>query len=187
MFSLNMDEGKKRVSDQVRVWQIPFFNQIQIPNIIWFSEITEYSILSSIWYWEIQIPKTKYYLVLMKSKYRKGIVLLVLTIWISRTKCRIVYQILETIQLKSTYLSHTKHFVLKIGESIWRDILIRYSNTQILFGVPKKPNTEYRILFGIEKTRILNTNTTIRSNYLNSIEIPNICHTLGLMHTFLML
>ena len=87
-------------------------------------------------------------------------------------------------QQKSTCLSHTKHFVLKICESIWTDIMIWYSNTQILFGGPKKPNTEYRILFGIEKTQILNTNTTIRSNYFNSIQIPNY---LGLMHTFLML
>ena len=33
--------------------------------------------------------------------------------------------------------------------------------------------TEYRIPFVIEKIRIPNTNTTIRSNYSNSIPIPN--------------
>ena len=34
-------------------------------------------------------------------------------------------------------------------------------------------NTKYQILFGIEIIRISNTNTTIRSNYSNSIQIPN--------------
>ena len=46
--------------------------------------------------------------------------------------------------------------------------LFEYPNT--IWGA-KKP--EYRILFGIEKIRIPNTNTTIRSNYSNSIRIPN--------------
>ena len=76
-------------------------------------------------------------------------------------------------KLKKRYLSHTRHFVLKICETIRTSIRSNYSNTRILFGVPKNPNTEYRILFGIEKSRIPNTNTTIRSNYSNSIRIPN--------------
>ena len=70
-------------------------------------------------------------------------------------------------------MSHTRHFVLKICETIRTGIRSNYSNTRILFGVPKNPNTEYRILFGIEKIRIPNINTTIRSNYSNSIRIPN--------------
>ena len=39
--------------------------------------------------------------------------------------------------------------------------------------VAKKTNTKYQILFGIEIIQIPNTNITIRSNYLNSIRIPN--------------
>ena len=41
--------------------------------------------------------------------------------------------------------------------------LFVYPNT---IGGAKKP--EYQILFGIEKIRIPNTTTTIRSNYLNT-------------------
>ena len=41
-----------------RVWHIPFFDRIQIPNIIGFSEITEYQISNTIRYWENQ--NTKY-------------------------------------------------------------------------------------------------------------------------------
>ena len=50
--------------------------------------------------------------------------------------------------------------------------LDHYLNTQMLFGVPKKLNTKYKILFGIEIIWIPNSNTTIWSNYLNSIRIP---------------
>ena len=70
-------------------------------------------------------------------------------------------------------MSHTRNFVQQIFETIRTGIRSNYSNTQILFGVPRNPNTEYRILFGIEKIRIPNTNTTIWSNYSNSIRIPN--------------
>ena len=66
-------------------------------------------------------------------------------------------------QLKSTYLSDSRLFVLKICKTIqtgiWSSITIR---------VPKK---KYLILFGIEKIRMPNTNTTIRSNYPNSTEL----------------
>ena len=48
--------------------------------------------------------------------------------------------------------------------------LFEYPNT--IWG-EKNLNTEYRILFGIGKILISNTNTTIRSHYLNSILIPN--------------
>ena len=48
--------------------------------------------------------------------------------------------------------------------------LFEYPNT---IRVAKNPNTEYRILLGIGKSQIPNTNTTIRSNYSNSIRIPN--------------
>ena len=57
------------------------------------------------------------------------------------------------------YLNDTRHFVLKIYETIRSGTQTDYLNTQILFGVPKN--------------RIPNTNTTIRSNYLNSNWIPN--------------
>ena len=46
--------------------------------------------------------------------------------------------------------------------------LFEYPNT--IRGA-KKP--QYRILFGSENIRIPNTNTTILSNYFNSIRIPN--------------
>ena len=68
---------------------------------------------------------------------------------------------------------HTRHFVLKICEAIRTGIWSNYLNTRILFGVQKNLNTEYWILFGIGKIRIRNTNTTIRSNSSNSIQIPN--------------
>ena len=41
-----------------RVWRIPFFDWIQILNIIRFSEITKYRTLNAIWYWEN--PNTEY-------------------------------------------------------------------------------------------------------------------------------
>ena len=132
---------------------------------------TEYWILFGIE--KIRIPNTKYYSVSRKSEYRLQIVLFGLTIRIPNTKYQIVYNILEKTKLKLRFLFHTRHFVLKICEIIWTGIRFNYSNTQILFGVPKNPNTKYRILFSIEKIRIPNTNTTIRSNYSNSIRIPN--------------
>ena len=70
-------------------------------------------------------------------------------------------------------MSHKRHFVLKICETIRTGIRCNYSNTRILFGVPKNLNTKYQILFGIEKILIPNMNTTNRSNYPNSIQIPN--------------
>ena len=58
-----------------------------------------------------------------------------------------------------------------------------------LFGVPKKPNTKYQILFGIEIIRIPNMKTTIRSNYLISIQIPNyltdLAKTFPMLHSYL--
>ena len=60
-------------------------------------------------------------------------------------------------------MSHTRHFVLKICETIRTGIRSNYLNTRILFGVTKNPNTKYRILFGIWKIRIPNTNTTFWS------------------------
>ena len=61
---------------------------------------------------------------------------------------------MEKRKLKFKYLSHTRHLVLKICETIQTDIWSNYWNTRILFGVPKNPNTKYQILFGIEKIRI---------------------------------
>ena len=161
-----------------RVWQIPFFDQIQIPNIIWFLEITKYQISNTIRYWENL--NTEYYLVLRKYKYRIRIVLFRLTIWIPNTKYRIVYKILKKIKLKNIYWSHTRHFVMTICETIRTGVWSNYLFiTRILFGVPKNPNNKNQILFGIEKILIPNTNTTIRSNYLNSIRIPNYSSHLG--------
>ena len=51
--------------------------------------------------------------------------------------------------------------------------LYRDSNTQILFEVPKKPNTKYHRLLGINKIRIPNMNNSIRSHYSNSILMHN--------------
>ena len=81
---------------------------------------TEYRILFGIE--KIRIPNTEYYSVSRKSEYRIQIVLFGLTNQIPYTKYRIVYKILEKRQLKSKYLSHTRHLVLKICETIRTDI-----------------------------------------------------------------
>ena len=57
-----------------------FFDQIWIPNIIQFSEITEYQISNNILYWEN--PNTKFYSVSRKSEYQIQIVLFGLKIQI---------------------------------------------------------------------------------------------------------
>ena len=41
-------------------------------------------------------------------------------------------------------------------------------NYRILFCFQKNQNTKYRILFGSEKIRISNTNSSILSNYSNT-------------------
>ena len=64
-------------------------------------------------------------------------------------------------------------------EGIQTDIQTSIWLPEYYLGCQKNrlPNTEYyleyRILFGIEIIRIPNTNTTIQSNYFNSILIPN--------------
>ena len=77
-----------------------FFDQIQITNIIWFSEITEYQILNTIRYWEN--PNTEYRILfgIKKSEYQIRIVLFGLTIRIQNTKYRIVYNIFEKMKQK---------------------------------------------------------------------------------------
>ena len=69
-------------------------------------------------------------------------------------------------------MSHTRHFVLKICETVWTDIWTSIWRPKYYSGCQKK-NTKYQILFGIEIIQIPNTNITIRSNYFNSIRIPN--------------
>ena len=102
-------------------------------------------------------------MVLRKSEYRIWIVLFGLIIRIPNTIPNSIQNFGKR-QLKSTYLVYTRH------PDRYPD---RYLNTRILFRVPKKPNTEYRILFGIEIIRIPNRNTTIWSNCSNKIQIPN--------------
>ena len=124
----------------------------------------EYRILLGIE--KIRIPNTEYYSVSRKSKYRIRIVLFGLTIRIPNTTYRIIYKILEKIKLISRNFSHTRHFVLKICETIWTGIRSNYSNTRILFGMPKIqiPNTEYySVLRKAEyRIRILLFGPTIR-------------------------
>ena len=76
-------------------------------------------------------------------------------------------------KLTKRYLSHARHFVPKICETIQTFIRSNYSKTRILFGVPKNLNTKCQILFSIDKILIPNMNTTIWSNYSNIIRIPN--------------
>ena len=118
---------------------------------------------------KIRIPNIEYYLLSRKSEYRIRVVLFGLTIQITNTKYQIIYKILEKMKLKLRYLSHTRHFVLKVGVTIRTGIQSNYSNTRILFGVPRTriPNTKYYLVLRKSKYRI--PNTTIRSNYLNSI------------------
>ena len=124
----------------VRVWRIPFFDQILIPIIIRFSEINKHQISNTIRYW--QNPNTEYYSVSRKSKYRIQSVLFDLTIWIPNTKYQKVYNILENLKLKNIYLFYTSHFLLKICETNRTGIWSNYSNTRILIGVPKNLNTK---------------------------------------------
>ena len=87
---------------------------------------TEYWIVFGIE--KIRILNTEYYSVMRKSEYRMQKVWFGLTIWIPKTKYRIAYNVLKKNQLKSTSLSHTRHFVLKICETfrigIWSGIRI---------------------------------------------------------------
>ena len=57
---------------------------------------------------------------------------------------------------KERYLSHTRHFVLKICQTIRKGIRSYYSNTRILFGVPKTQilNTEYSSVLRKSEYRI---------------------------------
>ena len=121
------------------------FDRIWIQNIIRFSEITKYRILMTIRYW--QNPNTEHYLVPRKSEYWIWIVLLGLTIQIPNTKYPILNEFFEKMKLKLRYLFHTQHLVLKLCETIWTGIYSNFSNTRILFGVPKNPNTvDYSVL-----------------------------------------
>ena len=133
---------------------------------------TEYRILFGIE--KTQIPNTKYSSLLRKSKFQIGIVLFGLNIWIPNTKYQIVYTLLE--KKKATKINKFISYKTFCLNFLW-NYLDRYSdlylNTQILFGVPKKLNTKYQILFVTEMIRIPNMNTSIWSNYSNSIPIPN--------------
>ena len=153
-----------------------FSDQIRILNIIRFLEITEYQILNTIRYW--QNPNIEYQISRI-SQHRVQIVLFDLTIRIPNAKYQIVYKMLEKIKLKWRYLFHARHFVLKICETMRTGIWSNYSNTQLLFGVLKNVNTEYRIIFDIEKIQIPNTNTTIHPTIWIVFECQITRHTLG--------
>ena len=103
-----------------------------------------------------RIPNIEYYLVLRKpkcrrlntirywekSKYLIRIVLFGLTIQIRNTKYRMVNKILEKRQLKSTYMSDTRHLKNKKIKNYSDRYFDQYSNTRILIMVQKK---EYQI------------------------------------------
>ena len=106
------------------------------------------------------------YSVLRNSEYRTHILLFGLTIQIPNTKYQIVYKVSKKkiIKINIHVLYKTLNFFLNYSNR-YPD---GYFNTRILFWVPKKPNTEYRILLGIEIIPTPNTNTTIWSNYSNT-------------------
>ena len=131
-----------------------FFYRIQMPNFIRFSGITKYQISNSVWYFKkIGIPNTKYYSILRKSKYRIQEVLFSLNIRIPNTEYRIIYKVVEKMQLKSTYLSHTRHFFLKFFETIWKGIWSSIRITEYYSGC-KKTNTTYYLVLRKSKYRI---------------------------------
>ena len=128
-----------------------FFDRIRIPNTIRFSEISEYRILNTIRYWEN--PNTKYRILFVIKK----------------------IQIPNTNSTFRSNYSNTKYLIQNSIQNFWNN------ETKIKIFLPYKTFCsenmwsywEYRILFGIGKIWIPNTNTTIQSNYLNSIRIPN--------------
>ena len=67
-------------------------------------------------------------------------------------------------QTKSTYLLHTRHFVLKFCETIRIGIRSGIQIPEYYLGWQKK-NTEYPILFGIEKIQIPNPTFLIVFEY----------------------
>ena len=69
--------ASKKTLMHSRVWKIPFFDQIWIPNIIRSSEIMDYQIPNTIRYW--QNPNTKYQILFGIKKIR--IINLNSTIW----------------------------------------------------------------------------------------------------------
>ena len=83
-----------------------------------------------------------------KFEYWVRIVLFGLTIQIPNTKYRIVLKMLKKRPLKSTYLSHTRHFVFKICETICTSD--RYSIIQ----KKRIPNIEYYSVFRYSEYQI---------------------------------
>ena len=153
------------------MWRIPFFDRIRIPNIIRFSEITEYRISNTIRYWEN--PNTEYRILFGIKKIRIPNTNSTIRIVLFGRTIRIPNSI-ENFGKNETKIKIFVPYKTFCSENMWNYSdrysvqLFEYPNT--IRGA-KKP--EYRILFGIEKIRIPNTNTTIRSNYSNSIRIPN--------------
>ena len=110
-----------------------------------------------------------------KFEYRIRIVLFGLTINIPNTKYRIVYKILRG---KATKIIMFVSYWTICLNNFWNysdRFSDRYSNTRILFGVPKKrlSNTKYQILLRYWDNPNTNMNTTIGLNYSNIIWIPN--------------
>ena len=131
------------------MWQIPFLTEYEYQILFGFqkSPNTEYQILFGIE--KILIPNTKYYSVLRKLEYWIWIILFGLNIGIPNTKYRIVYKLLgKKRQLKSTNLSHTRHFVLKFCETIRTDIWTCIKIPKYYLGCQKKliPNIKYYLL-----------------------------------------
>ena len=141
---------------------------------------TEYWIVFGIE--KIRIVNTEYYSVMRKSEYRMQKVWFGLTIWIPKTKYRIAYKVLGK---KSTKINIFVSYKTFCSENLWNysdRYLVGYSNTRILFGVPKKLilNTKYysvlrKYEYKILKYQILLFGPTIQIIFKYRI----ICHTLG--------
>ena len=139
-----------------------FFWRIRIRKIIRFSKITEYQISNTILHWEN--PNTEYRILF-------GIEKIVIpnrnsTIWSYYSNTKYNFFFGKNATKINIFVSY-KTFCFKFFWNYSNRYLDQYSNTQILFGVPKK--IKYQL-----------PNTTIWSNYSTSIWIPNICHILHL-------
>ena len=129
---------------------MPFFDRIRIPNIIWFSENTEYRIMNTIWYW--QNPNTKYQIPFGIEK--NLIPNMNSTIWSNYSNTKyLTPNSIQNFGKKTTKINIFVSYNTFCLEILW-NYSDRYSdwylNTWILFGVQKKPNIKYQVLlFGL--------------------------------------
>ena len=151
------------------MWRIP--NTIPNTNTEYYLVFRNHQIPNTKDY-SLYIPNTEYYSVSIKSEYQMWIILFSLTTRIPNTKYQIVYKVLEKIKLKERFLFHTRHFVLKICETIRTGICSNYLNTRILFGLPKTwiSNTKYYSYSVLRKSQY---RRRIQSNTSNGIWISN--------------